>query len=263
MIEGMAHAGRVFARSDWIVSARRALVFIQSTMWNPATKRLLATHKDGKTHLNAYLDDYAFLIKAVVGVLQADFRPEDLQFARALADVLLEQFEDKAAGGFFFTSHDHEQLIQRPKPGHDNATPSGNGVAALALQRLAHLTDNLRYAESAQRAIACYFEQISDQPSGFGSLLMALEEQLLPPRVVILAGPERGLPAFQTALAGTYLPSTLVLAIKGGTSQLPAALTRPDTPDVNAYVCQGVTCLAPVADVGKLLESLKIPIVSL
>ncbi|MFZ2525627.1 MAG: thioredoxin domain-containing protein, partial [Candidatus Ferrigenium altingense] len=126
MIKGMAHAGRMLDEPAWIVSAQRAADFIRTTMWRNG--RLLATCKDGKAHLNAYLDDYAFLLDALLELLQAEFRPADLEFARALADVLLEQFEDTQEGGFFFTSHDHEKLIHRPKPGHDNATPSGNGI---------------------------------------------------------------------------------------------------------------------------------------
>ena len=259
MIEGMAHAARIFGRSDWLASARRALTFVRNTMWNPETQRLFATHKGGKTHLNAYLDDYAFLLKALIEVLQADFLAEDLQFAQQLADVLLDQFEDSANGGFYFTSHDHEQLIQRPKPGHDNATPSGNGIAALALQRLSHLTNDVRYAESSQKALACFFEQLEDHPSGFGSLLMALEEHLLPPRLVILAGPANDLQPFQAALASTYLPTTIVLAVANGTEALPAAIARPATAQVNAYVCQGVTCLAPLNDISGLQEALKMP----
>ena len=262
MIEALAHAGRVFDRSDWVASARRALAFVRGTMWNPDTQRLLATHKDGKTHLNAYLDDYAFLLKALLEIMQAGFRVEDLQFAQQLADVLLDQFEDRANGGFFFTSHDHEQLIQRPKPGHDNATPSGNGIAALALQRLSHLTNDSRYAESSQKTLSCFYDQMEEHPSGFGSLLMALEEQLLPPRLVILAGPGEDLGPFQAALANTYMPTTIVLAIGNGTVSLPAALARPETANVNAYVCQGVTCLAPLMDIPKVLEALKMSIVS-
>ena len=261
MIEGMAHAGRVFDRADWLASARRALAFVRHTMWNCATQRLFATHKDGKTHLNAYLDDYAFLLKALLELMQADFHTEDLTFARQLADVLLEQFEDKSRGGFFFTSHDHEQLIQRPKPGHDNATPSGNGIAAWALQRLSHLTSDLRYAEAAERAIHCFYDSIEDHPAGFGSLLMALEECLLPARLVLLAGPAKQLPAYQIALANTYLPSTMVVAIVNHSNSLPPALARPPSEQVNAYVCQGVTCLAPMTGIAKLQDALKMAIV--
>ena len=262
MIEGMVHAGRVWGRADWIASARRALTFLRHTMWDSGKRRLFATHMEGRTHLNAYLDDYAFLFKALIEILQADFQIEDLRFAQQLAEVLLEQFEDRANGGFFFTSHDHEQLIQRPKPAHDNATPSGNGIAAFALQRLSHLTADMRFAEASQRTLGCFFEQMEDHPASFGSLLMALEEQLLPPRLVLLAGPQGDLPLFRSALASTYLPDAMVLAIPNGTTNLPATLARPTAAEVNAYVCQGVTCLAPLEDFAKLLEALKMSKIS-
>jgi hypothetical protein len=137
MIHGMARAGRVFGRADLVASARRALDFLRATLWRAG--RLLATYKGGRAHLNAYLDDHAFLLAALLELMQTDFRREDLEFAIDLADSLLERFEDRVHGGFFFTSRDHEPLILRPKPGPDSATPSGNGMAALSLQRLGHL----------------------------------------------------------------------------------------------------------------------------
>jgi uncharacterized protein YyaL (SSP411 family) len=115
-------------------------------MWRDG--RLLATYKDGRAHLNAYLDDYAFLAAAVLELMQVEFQPAELDFACELADVLLGQFEDGERGGFFFTPREHERLILRPKPGHDNATPSGNALAAWALGRLAALTGEQRYARS-------------------------------------------------------------------------------------------------------------------
>ena len=81
---------------------------------------MLATHKDGKSHLNGYLDDYAALLDALLVLLQADFDEADLVWARELAEALLTWFEDREQGGFFFTAHDHPPLIHRPKPGHDN-----------------------------------------------------------------------------------------------------------------------------------------------
>jgi uncharacterized protein len=152
MIKGMARAGAVFGCVDWIASAQRAADFLRATMWRDG--RLLATYKDGRAHLNAYLDDYAFTIDALLELLQSEFRAQDFEFARQLAEVLLEQFEDQRHGGFFFTSHDHEQLIHRPKPGHDNATPSGNGVAAYALQRMGHLLGETRYLAAANSCSA-------------------------------------------------------------------------------------------------------------
>ena len=262
MIEGMAHAGRILGRAEWIASARRARDFIGATMWKK--NRLLATHKDGKTHLNAYLDDYAYLLKALTELLQADFRVEDIAFAQAIADVLLDQFEDTERGGFFFTSHDHESLIQRPKPGLDNATPSGNGVAAFALQRLAHLTAKLQYEQAAQRTLAGFYPAMEDHPSGHGSLLMVLEESLNPPRMLILTGPAGALPQWQQALASHYLPDLMTLAIgqgMNGAKELPATLQRPVSSTVNAWVCQGVSCLPPIADIAQLQATLKPPIV--
>ena len=262
MIEGMAHAGRIFGRADWIASARRARDFIGSTMWK--NDRLLATHKDGNTHLNAYLDDYAFLLKALTELLQADFRSEDIAFAQAIADVLLRQFEDTEHGGFFFTSHDHEPLIQRPKPGLDNATPSGNGVAAFALQRLTHLTGELRYEQAAQRTLASLYAEMDDHPSGYGSLLMSLEESLNGPRMLILTGAADALPPWQQALVSCYLPDLMTLTIPNalsGTKELPGTLQRPLSPTVNAWLCQGVSCLPPIIDIVRLQATLKPPIV--
>src|SRR6185369_16903443 len=104
--------------------------------------------KGDRAHLNAYLDDYAFLLQALLELMQTRFRAEDYAWARELADALLDEFEDPAHGGFFFTSHDHERLFHRTKPGHDNATPSGNGVAACALIALGHLAAEPRYVDA-------------------------------------------------------------------------------------------------------------------
>jgi uncharacterized protein YyaL (SSP411 family) len=250
MISGMARAGCVFGREDWIASAARALDFIRATLWvrgEDGQGRLLATCKDGRAHLNAYLDDHAFLLSACLGLLQARFDAGVLGFACELADALLARFPDAEHGGFYFTSDDHERLIQRPKPGHDNATPSGNGVAALALNRLAILTGEQRYAAATAATVAAFLPAMREQPGGFASLCMALAEQLVPPRTVILRGPADGLPAWQLALAARTRPDTLVLAIPPQAGPLPAVLDKPVGPEVNAWVCRGVNCLMPVA----------------
>ena len=131
MIGALARASRVFDEPSWLAAAQRAADFIHREMWRDG--RLLATYKDGRAHLNAYLDDYAFLLSALIELLQTGFRAQDLTWATEIADALLARFEDRANGGFFFTSDDHERLLLRPKPAHDNATPSGNGVAAQSL----------------------------------------------------------------------------------------------------------------------------------
>ncbi len=267
MIKGMARAARVFGRDDWLTSAERSIRFMHGTMWKDG--KLFATYKSagqqsedskqtGRAHLNAYLDDYAFLLDALLELLQARFRSDDLDLARDLADALLERFEDKENGGFFFTSHDHEQLIHRPKPGHDNATPSGNGVAAFALSRFGHLVGEPRYHDAAERALQLFYPAMQRQASGFASLAIALEEALNPPQIIILRGKATDeFAVWQRALQEHYLPSTLTLIIPAGATNLPAALDKPGGDSVNAWVCRGVTCLPPIDDLAALIEVAK------
>ena len=255
MIEGMAHAARAFGREDWLASARRALDFLCTRMWKEA--RLLATYKDSRAHLNAYVDDYAFLLAGTLEMLQAEFRKPDLEFATAVADALLEHFEDRDAGGFFFTSHDHEQLILRPKPGHDNATPSGNGVAALALTRLGHLLGETRYLRAAEATVKLFYSSMAQHPAGFATLCTALAEVLEPTQTVVLRGPHQPLREWQQALSRLYLPDTLTLALDSAAQALPGPLDKPAGAVVNAYLCRGVNCLVPVQDLDELLGNLQ------
>ncbi len=255
MVRGLVRAARVFGEDAWLASARRALEFIRATLWRGG--RLLATYKDGVAHLNAYLDDHAFLLEAVLELLQCDFREDDLRFARDLSELLLEQFEDRAAGGFFFVSHDHERLIHRAKPGHDNATPAGNGIAALALQRLGHLIGEPRYLAAAERALRLFYPPLERQPSGFVSLATALDEYLSPPQTVVLRGEAGALAEWQRALATRYRPDTLVIAIPADRAGLPPVLDKAARAGgVNAWICRGVTCLPPVSDLADLERTL-------
>jgi len=250
MIEGMAHAARVFGRGDWLDSAQRATDFLRRTMWREG--RLLATAKDGRAHLDAYLDDHAFLLAALLELMQAEFRRDDLAFATELADTLLARFEDQNAGGFFFTAHDHEVLIHRPKTGHDNATPSGNGIASFALQRLGHLLGEPRYLAAAEKTLFLFWSHLRQSPAGFGSLLGTLEEALTPPEIVVLRGPADQFAEWHAALGAD--PRRMVLALPNGLAGLPQALDKPESDRVNAWVCKGVTCSAPTATIDDLLN---------
>jgi hypothetical protein len=252
-IRGMARAARVFGKPEWAASARRALEFIRAQMWRQG--RLLATYKDGRAHLGAYLDDYAFLILALLELLEAEFRTADLEFAATLANVLLEQFDDPEAGGFFFTARDHERLIHRPKPGHDHATPAGNGAAAFALNRLAALTGEARYAEAAERTLRLFYPGMRAQPQGCATLLAALEEWLEPPAIAIVRGAPAALREWCGAMAREYLPRTLVLAIPAGIAGLPPVLDKPAAQGVQAWLCRGTACLPPLDSVEALRQA--------
>jgi uncharacterized protein YyaL (SSP411 family) len=255
MIRGMARAAGLFDKPAWLDSARRATDFVRSVMWRDG--RLFATYKDGRAHLNAYLDDYAFMLDALLELMQADFRPQDAAFARELADCLLEQFEDQENGGFFFTSHDHEQLIQRTKTGYDNATPSGNGVAAFALQRLGHLLGESRYLEAAARTLRLFFPTLQQHPGACVSLLLALEEALVPPCILILRGDSAQARQWQRELSARFRPHTMVLTLPGDLAGLPPLLDKPaPAAGVNAWLCQGVSCLPLITDLGTIARQL-------
>ncbi|MBI4808163.1 MAG: thioredoxin domain-containing protein [Nitrosomonadales bacterium] len=254
MIAGMAKAARVFGRDDWLRSAQQAMDFVQGTLWQDG--KLLATHKDGKTHLNAYLDDHAFLLDAALELLQTEYRDCDMRFALKLADALLERFEDSENGGFFFTSHDHETLIQRNKTGQDNATPSGNGIAAQGLLRLAALTGDNRYAEASEHCLQLFFPIMRRAAGQFGSLCTALDEALRPPSVLVLCGAGNETAAWRAAVSAKYLPGLLTIVLKGDETGLPVPLNKPRAATVTAWLCRGTQCLPPITRLDELLAEL-------
>jgi uncharacterized protein len=254
MITGMARAARVFNRPDWLQSAQLAMDFVRGTLWPDG--KLLATYKDGKAHLNAYLDDHAFLLNASLELLQAGFRGTDLAFAMQLADALLARFEDKQNGGFFFTSHDHEVLIQRNKVGPDNATPSGNGIAAQALLRMALITGKAEYVSAAERCLKLFFPALQQAAGYHSSLCTALAEYGQPSAVLVLRGNSSDTGIWQNKLRSRYLPNVLTIVLADDVADLPDALAKPVGEKTTAWLCHGTQCLPPISDLDVLLKQL-------
>jgi uncharacterized protein len=251
-IAGMAIAARALDRPDFADSAARAVDFIRATLWRD--ERLLAVHKDGQSRFPAYLDDYAFLLEGLLELLQTRWRSADLAFATALAEAMLAHFEDRTNGGFYFTADDHETLMHRSKSFQDEAVPAGNGVAAQALTRLGLLVGETRYLDSAARTLRAGWRPLERYPHAHSSLLIALEEQLEPPDVVIIRGDAAEAARWRDELARMYSPSRLVFAIGRDAENLPPALAdKKATAQTIAYVCRGATCSAPVKSVEALL----------
>ena len=244
-IKGMARAARVLGRPDYLESAQAALSFIRRTLWYDG--HLRATYKDGRAHLNAYLDDYANLLDALLELLQAHWSRADLTMALDLAEALLERFQDPERGGFWFTGCDHEPLIHRPKPLSDESMPAGNGVAAFALQRLGHLIGEPRYLDAARRTLELASESMAHLPHAHATLLFALDEYLEPPETLIVRADPDLLDDWQAAAQQGYRPRRLVVAIPSGETDLPGALAdmKPG-PGPRAYRCRGTHCEATV-----------------
>ena len=242
-ISGMAIAARALQRPDLADSALRAVDFIRKHLWQNG--RLLAVSKDGRSRFPAYLDDYAFLLDGLLELLQTSWRSEDLAFADELAATLLRHFEDKEHGGFYFTADDHEALMHRSRTFSDEAVPSGNAIAAKALTRIGLLLGNTDYLDAAARTLRASWPQLERYPHGHAAMLVALEEHLDPPQIVIVRGGAST--SWQRQLDRVYAPRRLIFAIPSDARDLPAALAeKKPMGDTVAYVCTGMSCSPPV-----------------
>jgi len=249
MIRGMAQAGKRNNNAAYIKSASRAADFIFDTLWKD--QRLLASYKDGTAHLNAYLDDYAYLLQAILELLQSNWCNHYYNWAIEIADSLLEYFEDKNAGGFFFTSHDHEQLLYRSKTFANDAMPNGNGVAASALIQLGLLCGNTNYLNAAEKTIRCAYSLLNEQALTHCSLLHALELYLKPGLIIVLRGTQTLLNKWQQIPNNQFIPQLTCIAIDNETTVPNALKDKKPVGDICAYICEGTTCLPVITNINE------------
>lgn len=255
MIKSMLQAARHLQAPEFAGSALRALDFIQETMW--VDGRLKAACKGERVHLNAYLDDYAFMIEALLESLQWQWNPHHLEFARDLADTLLGHFRSEQ-GGFYFTSDDHEQLIERPRSFGDEAMPSGNAIAARALLRLGYLLGDTRYLDAAESTLRAGAQLMQQAPGGHACLANALEEQLYPPTLLVVRGEPETIKSLKTELDARYSPRLLLFAIPDNDSELPEGLAeKKPLGEITAYICEGLSCRPPVTDSTELSDFIR------
>jgi uncharacterized protein len=259
MIKGLAIAARVLHRPDLADAAARAVDFIHRTLWREG--RLLATYKDGRAHLPAYLDDYAFLADALLELLQTRWRSRDLEFAQSLVEVMLTQFADQEAGGFFFTASDHERLIHRSKTFSDDSLPAGNGIAASVLCRLGYLLGEVRYLDAAEGTLKGGWAGMMEHPQAHMSLLNALEDSLSSMQIVIIRAESTEAHRWASALNAAFAPTRMIFAIPAEAEDLPPALAqKPAASEAVAYLCSGMTCSAPINDLAAVARDLNLRI---
>jgi len=177
MIKAFINAGATFSQQKYLTAADRALMFILTNMRNN-DGQLLRTWRGGTAKLQAYLDDYAFLVEAMLELHFVTGDKKWLTAARRLTDDQIRMFHDEAAGGFFFTAHDHEKLLSRTKNAWDSVLPSGNSVSVRNLVRLASLTQEPAYREHAAKTLELFAPQMKRNPRGTSNLALALNELL-------------------------------------------------------------------------------------
>jgi uncharacterized protein YyaL (SSP411 family) len=266
MISAFARGGAILNEPRYADSARRAARFVIERMYNPETGILLRRYREAEAAIPGFLDDYAFFTQALLDLYEAQFDPLDLELAGRLSDKMLELFEDGANGAFFSTGPDDASLVMRIKEDYDGAEPSGNSVAVLNLLRLAQMTGNPRYRESADKALEAFASRINTTPHAVPQMMVAFAFSIAKPRQVILAG-RRSAPDtldLVRELHRRFLPDKVALLVAEDESRAKLAANLPAIEGMHmvngkatAYVCENYACQLPVSDVAQLAELLR------
>jgi uncharacterized protein YyaL (SSP411 family) len=262
MIGALAEGYRALGDARYLAAAQRAADFALSRLWDGDT--LHRTCTDGVVRFNAYLEDYALLVGAMLDTYEASLEPRYLAHAQRLAAVMLERFEDSDAGGFYFTSSDHERLIMRTKQAFDGSTPSGNSAAVMALLRLHAYTGDERFMKAADLTLCLYAPMIEKHPFIFAHMLEALDLYERGPTEVALIGDRttREFARWLKALGEIHVVNLALYAIApdaAGDAMMPQALRgkRQIEGRLTAYLCRNRTCSAPMTELGDLLQALR------
>ena len=256
MIRGMAMGYQLTGKPEYLEACEKSAEFVLTTL-SQDNGLLLRTYRAGKSHLNAYLEDYSYFIAGLIALYEACFEPRWLTEAERLANIMIDQFGDDAGDGFFFTGKAHETLIVQSKSAYDGATPSGASMAIHSLLRLAKHLDNPEFHNKAVETLKLYFHQMERMPSGSGQLLCELAFLLSTPKEIAIVG-KKGDPkteAMLTALHGIYQPNKIVASSEsadGETLPLLAGKTQVDN-TATAYICENYACQAPTTDVEAFL----------
>lgn len=252
MLAAFADAAAVLASDEYLEIAKRNAEFLSAQMLKDG--RFLRTWKDGTAKLNGYIEDYANVADGLIVLYQVSGDVQYLTEAKRLADLMVTEFWDEDNGGFFFTSNDHEELIVRNKDFYDNATPSGNSVAADVLLRLAKLSGEEKYERFAVTVLRLTASQLRRHPQGFGRALSALEFHLAATKEIVIVGGKGN--HLELDVLGKYLPDAVVVLSSGSkadSTTIPLLNGREiiDGKAV-AYVCENFVCQRPVTTLEEL-----------
>ncbi len=264
MISAFAKAAQALDEPRYLDAASRAMEFILSSMYDDRTGLLLRRYRDGEAAISGFLDDYAFLIAALLDLYETDFDPQRIELAIKLARKMLELFEDPANGAFFTTAAGDPSLVVRMKDDYDGAEPSGNSIALLDLERLAHLTDRAEYRQAAERTLRALSPKMAAQSVAVPQMLVAFDYSLAVRREIVIAGDPRQARPFLHELRSRFLPHTVVLLVDSEDTRRKLEQIFPAVADMRerhgkpaVYVCQGYVCQLPTNEVSKFVELLQ------
>ena len=245
MITALATGYSVLGEEKYIKTAKRCAEFIWSEQWKDG--KLYRIYKDGKSSIAGCLEDYAYFFEALITLYETSLQSEWVSKARQVADAMIEEFWDKDEGGFFLSGQLREQLVAKLKNPADEAMPSANAIASMALLKLGRLTGNKTYIEKSEETVKAFQVFMEQSPVAFTGLLSTLSSSNLSPTEVVFAGPKEGT-AFDEmwkVLHTDYRPNKVIVWGENGESNLPLAEGK-NSIEPTVYVCQKGTCHPPV-----------------
>ena len=243
-LRAFADAAAAFGRDDYRKVAEANAAFIFEKLWDG--EHFLHSFKDGRARFNAYLDDYANVADGLLSLYQLTFDERWLRRSESLAQLIIDRFADEEHGGFYFTARNHEELIARTKDFFDNATPSGNSVAADVLLRLAALLGRDDFRKQAEQTFGAVQAHLAQYASGFGRMLAAVDFAIGPSAEIALVG---GTGEFLFSYRKQYLPRTVIAAGESDIALLRGRKATGGKP--TAFICENLTCKQPVTDVSE------------
>jgi uncharacterized protein len=279
MISAFAKVYRITGNKSYLDHAINAIEFIESKI-AAGDGRLHRTFKDGIAKLNAYLDDYAFYINALLDVFEVNTDPRYLEKSIMYADHMIQHFWDGEQGNFFFTSDDHERLIVRTKAVYDLAIPSGNSMAASGLLRLYHMTQKGDYLLKAEQIMKTGMKAAAENPFGFGQLLNAIYLYIRKPIEITIIAKDTKQQIDSEQMSGwlgkQFIPNSIVALVRDS-SQLVELNKYPffsgkkeDAVDKEknnednrnacgeyAFVCRDFSCSLPIYSLDQLQEYIR------
>jgi uncharacterized protein YyaL (SSP411 family) len=256
----LAEAGAILGVPEWVEAAQAISRFIASEL--RIDGRLMRSYRQGSVRALGCCDDYALFLEACLVLYETTFDESWLDEARWAADESIRLFLDESNGGFFTTGSDAQELLLRPKDLFDNAVPSGNSVLALELQRLAELTGETSYADHAAGAMRIALRAAAQSPTGFGTLLAAVDFHTSEPKEIVIVGDPEGpdTRALVDTVRARFIPNK-VLVVSGGDGEPPIPLLagRQRANGATAYVCESGVCKLPVTSAAELAAQLDAP----
>jgi uncharacterized protein YyaL (SSP411 family) len=268
MISAYARAAQVLDDAGYLEIATRGANFLRQNLYVSSRKILYRSYRGGRSDIEGFADDYAFVIQGLIDLYEASFDIEWLKFATELQQTQDHLFFDEKNAGYFSTSGKDESVFLRMKDDNDGAEPAASSVAALNLLRLSQLRDDpapnaFGGAERARKTIDAFAATLSHFPSAMPQMLVALDFSLGKPRQIVIAGKKDapGTKALRTEVRRHFLPKTILLLADGSDGQkylgekneAIRAMSIVDGKPA-AYVCENFTCKAPVTDARALAE---------